>query len=157
MTMVQGTLMLNRPYIIVLMLLATTQLLAQDSSYTFKENDFVDISSSTSLQAETGMTIECWANPELETYSDYAPLVHYFRLGGGDQESGFALQYFQGEVRFMVSVGTGAYDIYGDGLQLWPGITLEQNTWTHVAGTYDAATGEAKIFKNSSKEPLCWI
>ena len=152
MTMVLGTLMWNRSYIIYLMFLGTTQLLAQDSSFTFKENDFVNIVSSPSLQPSSGMTIECWVNPELETYPDYAPLVHYFRLGGADQESGFALQYFQGELRFMNSVGTGAYDIYGDGLQLWPGITLEQNIWTHVAGTYDVTTGQAKIFKNGVEE-----
>ena len=152
MTMVQGTLMLNRPYIIVLMLLATTQLLAQDSSYTFKENDFVNISSNASLQAETGMTIECWVNPESDTYSDYSPLVHYFRLGGPTEESGFTLQYFDGELRFMISVGGGNYDIVGDGLGLWPGMTLDADVWTHVAGTYDVATGQAKIFKNGVEQ-----
>ena len=144
--------MLNRSYLVYIIFLAATQLLAQDSSFTFKENDYVNITSNASLQAETGMTIECWVNPELPGYSDFTPIIHYFRLGGPTEESGFTLQYFESELRFMLSVGTGAYDIYGDGLQLWPGMALEQDVWTHVAGTYDVATGKAKIFKNGEEQ-----
>ena len=144
--------MSNRLLVLIWFFSMSLKLWAQDSSFTFKENDFVNISTSTSLQAETGMTIECWVNPDIETYSDYSPIVHYFRLGGADQESGFALQYFEDELRFMLSVGTGAYDIYGDGLQLWPGMALDQDVWTHVAGTYDVATGQAKIFKNGVEQ-----
>ena len=126
--------------------------MAQDASFTFSSNDFVNITSDASLQAETGMTIECWVNPESDTYTDYAPLVHYFRLGGPTEESGFTLQYFDGELRFMISVGDGNYDIVGDGLGLWPGTTLEQGIWTHIAGTYDVTTGQAKIFKNGVEQ-----
>ena len=126
--------------------------MAQDASFTFSSNDFVNITSDASLRAETGMTIECWVNPESDTYTDYAPLVHYFRLGGPTEESGFTLQYFDGELRFMISVGDGNYDIVGDGLGLWPGTTLDQGIWTHIAGTYDVTTGQAKIFKNGVEQ-----
>ena len=126
--------------------------MAQDASFTFSSNDFVNITSDASLQAETGMTIECWVNPESDTYTDYAPLVHYFRLGGPTEESGFTLQYFDSELRFMISVGGGNYDIVGDGLGLWPGTTLDQGIWTHIAGTYDVTTGQAKIFKNGVEQ-----
>ena len=126
--------------------------MAQDASFTFGSNDFVNITSDASLQAETGMTIECWVNPESDTYTDYAPLVHYFRLGGPTEESGFTLQYFDSELRFMISVGGGNYDIVGDGLGLWPGTTLDQGIWTHIAGTYDVTTGQAKIFKNGVEQ-----
>ena len=122
---------------------------AQDSSFTFQNNDYVNITSDPSLQMSSGMTIECWVNPELSEYADYSPLIHYFRLGGPEEESGFTLQYFEGQLRFMISVGSGNYDIVGDGLQVWPGITLTQDSWTHVAGTYDVATGKAKIFKKT--------
>ena len=77
----------------------------QDASFNFNTNDFVSIPSNASLQAETGMTIECWVNPESDTYADYSPLVHYFRLGGPTEESGFALQYFDGQLRFMIVSG----------------------------------------------------
>jgi len=126
--------------------------LAQDASFSFTSNDFVNITNDASLQAETGMTIECWVNSESDKYTDYAPLVHYFRLGGPTEESGFALQYFDGKLRFMISVGGGNYDVVGDGLGLWPGTTLDQGVWTHIAGTYDVATGHAKIFKNGVEQ-----
>ncbi len=130
----------------------TTQLRSQDSSFTFQENDFVTIGSNSSLQTETGMTIECWVNPELLNYSDFAPIVHYFRLGGPTEESGFTLLYFENELHFILSVGTGDYDIYGDGLGVWPNTSLDQDVWTHVAGIYDSATGQAKIFKNGEEQ-----
>jgi len=140
--------MLNRSALIILISINYIQLSAQEASFDFNENDYVNISSDASLQASTGMTIECWVKAGLENYSNFAPIVHYFRLGGPTEESGFTLMYFENEMRFMISVGSGAHDIYGDGLQVWPGTTLEQGTWIHIAGTYDVATGEAKIFKN---------
>ena len=144
--------MSNKYYLIYFLVLINIPAWAQDSSFTFNANDYVNITSDASLQAETGMTIECWVNPESDTYSDYSPLVHYFRLGGPTEESGFTLQYFDGELRFMISVGSGNYDIVGDGLGLWPGMTLDEDVWTHVAGTYDVATGQAKIFKNGVEQ-----
>ena len=112
--------MSNKYYLIYFLVLINIPAWAQDSSFTFNANDYVNITSDASLQAETGMTIECWVNPESDTYSDYSPLVHYFRLGGPTEESGFTLQYFDGELRFMISVGSGNYDIVGEGLGLWP-------------------------------------
>ena len=143
-----GGSMLNRSVLIFLISINYLQLSAQEASFDFNENDYVNISSDASLQASTEMTIECWVKAGLDNYSNFAPVVHYFRLGGPTEESGFTLMYFENEIRFMISVGSGAHDIYGDGLQVWPGTTLEQGTWTHIAGTYDVATGEAKIFKN---------
>ena len=147
-----GGSMLNRSVLIFLISINYLQLSAQEASFDFNENDYVNISSDVSLQASAGMTIECWVKAGLDNYSNYAPIVHYMRLGGETEESGFAIQYFDGELRFMVNVGTGAYDIVGDGLQLWPGMTLDQNVWTHVAGTYDVSTGQAKIFKNGVEQ-----
>ena len=152
MNMVLGTSMWNRNFLFYFFSLISFPMWGQDASFNFNTNDFVSIPSNASLQAETGMTIECWVNPESDTYADYSPLVHYFRLGGPTEESGFALQYFDGQLRFMISVGDGNYDIFGDGLGLWPGTTLDQGTWTHIAGTYDVLTGQAKIFKNGVEE-----
>ena len=144
---------MNKYYLIHLLIYINIPILAQDASFTFSSNDFVNITSDASLQAETGMTIECWVNPESDTYTDYAPLVHYFRLGGPTEESGFTLQYFDSELRFMISVGSGNYDIVGDGLGLWPGTTLDQGIWTHIAGTYDVETASPVIIDQQAASP----
>ena len=98
--------MLNRSVFIILISINYFQLSAQEASFDFNENDYVNISSDASLQASTGMTIECWVKAGLENYSNFAPIVHYFRLGGPTEESGFTLMYFENEMRFMISVGS---------------------------------------------------
>ena len=106
--------MLSRSVFIILISINYFQLSAQEASFDFNENDYVNISSDVSLQASAGMTIECWVKAGLDNYSNFAPVVHYFRLGGPTEESGFTLMYFENEIRFMISVGSGAHDIYGD-------------------------------------------
>ena len=54
--------MSNKYYIIHFIFLINIPTWAQDSSFTFNANDYVNITSDASLQAETGMTIECWVN-----------------------------------------------------------------------------------------------
>ena len=64
------------------------------------------------------------------SYIDWQPIIHWFKLGGLEAESGFTIMYFENKWRFMVSVGDGNYDIYGDGLQAFPGAELETDVWT---------------------------
>ena len=69
--MVLGTSMLNRNFLFYFFSLISFPTWGQDASFNFNTNDFVSIPSNASLQAETGMTIECWVNPESDTYADY--------------------------------------------------------------------------------------
>ena len=72
--------MLSRSVFIILISINYFQLFAQEASFDFNENDYVNISSDASLQASTEMTIECWVKAGLDNYSNFAPVVHYFRL-----------------------------------------------------------------------------
>ncbi len=144
--------MLNKYFNLLILLILFQTLWSQDASFTFHDNDFVNIGSASTIQPSTAMTIECWVNPEITNYDDFDPIIQYLRLAGADQESGFALIYYEDQFRFILSVGSGQNDIYGDGLQLWPGFTLELNTWTHIAGTYDSQMGIARIFKNGIEQ-----
>ena len=125
---------------------------AQDSSFTFQQNDYVNIQSSNTIQPENEITIECWVNPDQENYDNFDPIIQYLRITGAGQESGFSIIYYDGMFRFIVGVGSGQNDIYGDDLNLWPGVTVNSDTWTHIAGTYDSETGIAKIFKNGYEQ-----
>ena len=97
--------------------------MAQDSSFTFQQNDYVNIQSSNTIQPENAITIECWVNPDQENYDNLDPIIQYLRITGAGQESGFSIIYYDGMFRFIVGVGSGQNDIYGVGLDTWPGVT----------------------------------
>ena len=147
--------MLNRYSIPIIFYFATSPVWTQDASFNFKENDFVTIDSENLVKPLAEMTIECWVKPTA-AFQDWATIVHWFKLGGPEAESGFTLMYYGGAWRFIVSVGTGDHDIFGPtppgGLEVWPGVTLDPNVWTHIAGTYNVSTGKAKIYKNGEEE-----
>ena len=142
--------MLNRYYWITSFLVGFV--FAQDSSFTFQQNDYVNIQSSNTVQPENAMTIECWVNPGQENYINFDPIIQYLRITEAGQESGFSIIYYDGMFRFIIGIGSGQNDIYGDGLNLWPGVIVNSDTWTHIAGTYDSETGIAKIFKNGYEQ-----
>lgn len=150
MILVQDTSMWNNVFQRISVFLFMGLLFAQNQSYRFQDADFVNILSDATLQVSTGVTVEGWVKPESD--HDYAPILHFMRLGGPDQESGYSLMYFENELRFFVCVGTGNYDIVGDGLQLFPGATLPLNEWSHVAGTYNVGTSEAIIYLNGVQQ-----
>ena len=142
--------MLNRYYWIIHLLYGS--ILAQDSSFTFQQNDYVNIASANTIQPSSALTIECWVNPDQENYANFDPIIQYLRITEAGEESGFSIIYYEGMFRFIVGVGSGQNNIFGNGLELWPGVTVNSDAWTHIAGTYDAATGIAKIFKNGYEQ-----
>ena len=142
--------MLNKYYRIIYFFFGFA--IAQDSSFTFQQNDYVNIPNSESIQPTSAMTIECWVNPEQEGYSNFDPIVQYLRLTSNGEESGFSIIFYEGMFRFVVGVGNGQNDIFGDGLEVWPGTMVNNDIWTHIAGTYDSVTGVAKIFKNGYEQ-----
>ncbi|HIA90938.1 MAG TPA: LamG domain-containing protein, partial [Candidatus Marinimicrobia bacterium] len=143
--MVGVSLMFNRGLLISLCLSIS---LGQEYSYFF-ENDDLEIPDNNTLNPSSGITIEAWVSPSFTgAIDDFTGIAHYLTLNGPTQESGFSLMYYDGAWRFIVSVGSGDHDIYGDGLEVWPGIDLDIDTWTHIAGTYDNTSNEAKIYKN---------
>ena len=142
--------MLNRYFQTIIIFISSYNLTAQDQSLSLNSGNFVSIAGV--LQPQNEMTIECWVKPTATSYIDWQPIVHWFKLGGPEAESGFTIMYFENKWRFIVSVGTGNYDIYGDGLQAFPGTELETDVWTHIAGTYNLTNGKARIYKNGVEQ-----
>ena len=92
------------------------------------------------------MTLEFWVQQSfVDTPENFVGIINYMTLGGPDNEAGFSFIYFDGLWRFLLCA-TNETDIFGNGLQNWPGIELEFDQWVHVAATYDGAS--VKIFKN---------
>ena len=70
--------MLNRYYWIIHLLYGS--ILAQDSSFTFQQNDYVNIASANTIQPSSALTIECWVNPDQENYANFDPIIQYLRI-----------------------------------------------------------------------------
>ena len=66
-------------------------LMAQDQSLSLNSGDFVIIPGVSKPQNE--MTIECWVKTA-SSYIDWQPIIHWFKLGGPEAESGFTIMYF---------------------------------------------------------------
>ena len=127
----------------------------QDNSYNFQssgaDEDFVIVSSDPQNQATAGMTLEAWVLPSSEpVLGDMSSIVSYATFINPDTESGYGFFYkpITGKWHFVV-VAANDNNVLSQ-IDSWPGIEIEADTWTHIAGTYDGAN--AKIFKNGVEE-----
>lgn len=130
----------------------------QNNSYFFipdgNNGDYVECTidqssgASQNLEPTAGMTLEFWVQHSfVDAPDNYVGIVNYMTLAGTepDDEAGFAFIYFNGLWRFIVCVSNES-DIFGAGLQNWPGVELEFDQWVHIAATYDGE--DVKIYKN---------
>lgn len=127
----------------------------QNNSYNFQssgsDEDFVVISSGPQNQATAGMTLEAWVLPSSEpVLEDMSSIISYATFINPETESGYGFFYkpITGKWHFVV-VTANDQDVLSQ-IDSWPGVEIEAETWTHIAGTYDGAT--AKIFKNGVEE-----
>ena len=144
-------------YNILLFMLFPIHLMSQqDNSYFFIPNggagDYVECTvdqsagASENLQPTAGMTLEFWVKQSfVETPENYVGIINYMSLLGPANEAGFSFIYVDGKWRFILCV-TGDSDIFGSGLNNWPGVDLTFDEWVHVAATYDGI--EAKVYLN---------
>ena len=75
--------MLNKYHGIIYLFLSCA--LAQDSSFTFQENDYVNIPNAGTIQPVSAMTIECWINPDQTGYSNFDPVIKVVLLSFVDK------------------------------------------------------------------------
>ena len=92
--------MLNRYYWMISFLIGFA--FGQDSSFTFQQNDYVNIQSLNTIQPENAMTIECWVNPDQENYDNFDPIIQYLRITEVGQESGFSIIYYDGMFQYSL-------------------------------------------------------
>ncbi|MGH7751858.1 MAG: LamG-like jellyroll fold domain-containing protein, partial [Gemmatimonadales bacterium] len=101
-------------------------------------DDLVHIPAAPELDLTTAVTIEAWVYPT----ASGGPI----RVLAG-RPAGFQLALMPGGfVRFAIVQG-GQVAPWVDSTSLLP-----LNTWSHVVGTYDAATGELKVYLNGVLE-----
>ncbi len=91
-------------------------------------NDYVDASNSinTTLSAGNKITVEAWVNPANTNY--YGCIVGNYQTSGGGMQ--FLLRRDGNKYVFWVDNGSGFNNVTSS-------LYVTQNTWTHVAGTWD--------------------
>ncbi|MCL3782021.1 helix-turn-helix domain-containing protein [Prolixibacteraceae bacterium JC049] len=106
----------------------------------FKSNpNYIVVNSDRFKEPTKQLTIEMWV--KIRTKKEWcAPLS--FITDNGHRESGYAFAYTREKMRFMLKTD----NMRGDEWNYNPGVDLEVNQWTHLAGTYDGET--IKMYQN---------
>ncbi|MBI5360033.1 MAG: hypothetical protein HZA48_05565 [Planctomycetes bacterium] len=106
-------------------------------------DDQVTFSDSATLSPLSDLTLEAWINPT--TTSGYNGVIN--KDNGSEPNRGFLLSVNNGNVLFLVSQdGSEANLAYVTSTE-----TVSSNTWTHIAGVFEASTGNMDIFINGAK------
>ena len=127
---------------LILLFVLFAYLVGQEYSYYF-DDAYVEIPSNASIQPTSGMTIEAWVRPSAPPNSDDG-ILQYGNFGGAGNERGFGIIYDGSEWRFVVK----SLDFDIGNLTNHPGAVIPQNTWSHIAGTYNG--DGASIYLNGN-------
>src|SRR5437867_3989091 len=97
-------------------------------------NQYVQVSSTTGLNLSNAITLAAWVNPA--DLSSYRNVI----IKGAAGSRGFGMNIISGALNF-VNVG---------GADFTSTVTLSTNAWQHIAITWNAITGEVKLYKNGT-------
>lgn len=99
---------------------------------------YVNVSSSANLNIQNALTLEAWVNP-----SQYAAAIGNALIAG--RPGGYQFNILPtGQIRFAFpETGFVAVNQYVDSASIVP-----LNVFTHIAATFDSATGLAKVYLN---------
>ena len=129
---------MNKILVFTILFLVTLNLYSQNKCFKASPN-YIIINSGNFLHPSKQITVECWV--KVNSKGDWSSPVSNV-TDNYHEESGFAFAFTKEKLRFMLKTR----DMRGDEWNYNPGVDVELNQWTHIAGTYD---GESiKIFMN---------
>jgi hypothetical protein len=94
-------------------------------------SQYVDVTSSASLNPTASLSLEAWVYPRLPFNSVSSPIIKKAGEGSGQQD-GYALE--------VTPSGTAIFGVYlagGTGWSITPATSLPASRWSHVAGVFD--------------------
>jgi hypothetical protein len=108
-------------------------------------DDFVRVETNPSFNFASSFTADAWIN--LRAYSpEFAPVVSTWNDITGSNRSYFLAVTASGQLRFSVSPTGGGYS------DVFSSATVPLNTWTHVAGVFDASSQTMVVYINGEVE-----
>lgn len=131
---------LTRICLISIVVLFYSTLGLANQSLKFHKN-YALLPTSPLLRPVDGITVECWI--KAESYYNWGSPVSYV-VDNSSNESGFALAFNQGKMRFMLKTE----NMQSQDWTYNPGVEIEMNQWYHIAGVYDGKS--IKFYLNGS-------
>ena len=107
----------------------------QACSFSGTQTSYVAFKDSNSIDITSGFTLECWISP-VNSVSPSAQIIMEKRAG--TSPNGYTLYLNNGAVAIRTNSST----------RLIGNTIIQNNTWTHIAGTYDASSNMFIIFIN---------
>jgi len=104
--------------------------------------DYVEIGNPTAVQLTNAITLEAWINTDVMVNGQVAAVMSKWNQSVSNDCYTLSLVKQSGTIQVVCGIGNGATD---------PGLiggTCAENTWTHVAATYDAVTQVRRVFVN---------
>jgi len=105
-------------------------------------DDYVDIGNPTAVQLTSAITLEAWVNTEVMFNGQVAAVMSKWNQNVTNDCYTLSLVKQSGTIQVACGIGNGSTD---SGLL---GGSFAENTWTHVAATYDAVTQVRRVFVN---------
>jgi len=107
----------------------------------FDGNDQVNAPNSTDLNPESGITIEAWVNPSVTKANNYIAI----KMTQNTSDYAYGLKIDNGAVGGFIRNGSTLYFSYGG--------QVPQNTWSHVAMTYQVESTQTyvKLYLNGAE------
>lgn len=106
----------------------------------FTGTDFITVENSDHLNPVDAVTVEAWIN-----VTD-ATILTPQRIVNRGFTYAYGLYVYNGRAFFYTNTSADG------GAEIKCNATITSGTWIHVAGTYDSATGEQKLFINGDEE-----
>jgi hypothetical protein len=105
-------------------------------------NNYIDLGTSSALQPEN-LTFTAWVKPDAAITGEH--IIAWFKPSGEYNGNGWYLSLLSDTVPLTLSTGTAPQEAYVEGSR---SSFFPVGEWTHIAVTYDNATGAAAIYRN---------
>ena len=105
-------------------------------------DNYIDLGTTAALQPQN-LTVSLWVYPSTELTGEH--MITWFKPSGNYRGNGWYLSCLDDNTPLKLSTGTAPQEAYVTGNR---NAFFPAGKWTHIAVTYDSATGDVAIYRN---------